>query len=153
MPPVYPIIISDTIELDIVYEGIHQVYSSLLFSCEIITRNILRLESELEQIKLSLETDIDDENDERMLVVIQQITEYRVLLYRKKFIKGEMERKCQQIHNLLVRMSDPRPTIQQIAEYQERKRIDELSATLAIATVPTTNLVLVGSTNSQKEIE
>ena len=123
----YPISITETEELDLVYDGLHQVYAPLLQSAETYNRQLVKLEEELRVYVASFAMLAGIEEEDLSEARRKEIHLIKVEIKRKKLVKRECEKKIQLIHALLKRMSDPRPTDQQMEEYFDRKKQTQIS--------------------------
>ncbi len=127
MPHCFPISITEAEELDIVYEGVHNIYSPLLQSAEFHTTQVRKLEEELRIYISSVTFLFGGTEDELAEARRKEIHHMRIEIKRKKLVKRECEKKIVVIHELLRRLSDPRPTDEQMEEYFDRKRAQTIS--------------------------
>ena len=127
MPHCYPISITEAEELDVVWEGIHQVYSPLLQSSAFIKLQVSKMEHEL-RIYINAFTFIsnlteDDLSEKRR----REIREMKIAIKHKRLVLRECEKKIVMIHGMIKRLSDPRPTEEQMEQYFDRKRQNSIS--------------------------
>lgn len=115
---VFPIWISEIPELDLVYEGLHEVYVNLNSSHRYIQKRIGELDRDLAEAIF--------ETDEGPIIteIAQEIASK---LRDQKSLLREVSKKIERVHILLKRLSDPSVPRKLVDEYHERMKQKILS--------------------------
>lgn len=121
-----PITVNETDELDILYEGLHAVMSEALKSAAFYSRQIPKMEKEYDDFLNSFQTDVNESLLDTEFSASEarrkEMTRMRSEIKRKRLVLREIEKKITLLHRMFKRMSDPRPTADQLEEYQDRQK-------------------------------
>lgn len=116
MPQVYPISVSDQSELEMIYEGLFEISSSLRFGSTQIQDSITKLELEYAGF-----LDADEHDSEYAVKIFREIKD-------KRIIRKEIDVKLTRIHRLQQKLSDPSTPKVLIEDFKERQRQTSIDA-------------------------